>query len=669
MKDIDILKKKTKDLLFTEEKCWNAGEHTKLCKSESTNDELEKVEGRISFEEAKLWFAKYCIGNPGFLIKLLTGGVSAGEGVQSGIDIHPFQDAIIRTWLQRDFNLFIGGRGLSKTTITGFFIIAYALLNPGVKIGVTSAGFRQSKAILSAIEEMYKNYAGLYLRKCMTTELKKEPDSWWMTIGKSQIRAIPLGKVRGYRFNVLICDEMLLLDINIVNTVLKPFLTVQQSGREKNRLRKAEKILIEKGELDPKDSLMSYYPNNKIIQLSSASYKFEALYKDIYCPYVEMIMDKNAERVNHSVFRLSYQIAPEGMMDHEAIEDMRKTFSKSQFKRELEAIFTDDSGGYYDEAYLQQATLTSGEEPGLLLEGRPGKKYILAIDPCYDGSPTSDDFAMCVLEIDEENKKGILVHAYALASSPINKRALYLRYLLSRFNIVYMIIDNAGGDKFIKDCKELKFISDKYDFFEHDYFNDNYEKGLAETRKSYNLASKKIIHSQPFGQDKWIMQANLNMQSMIQQKALLFASILVDGDREAVLMEADVPVGSLHFSDYQENIQQVTSADSDENDQEIGEYERKGKMHELIDTVGEKILLTKKECSLIEVRSGPTGTQTFDLPPSLKNKNKDVNRVRRDSYTVLLLASWGLSKYFDLMSTEEPRKNRSIFKGGWIGKR
>lgn len=665
MKDLTKIKKKTKELLFTEEKCWQQGEHIKPIKDESTNDKLEKVKGRISFDEAKDWFANYCRANPAFLIKLLTGGATAGDGRESGIDIYPFQDAIIRTWLQRDFNLFIGGRGLSKTTITGLFIIVYAILNPGVKIGVTSAGFRQSKAILAAIEDMYKSHAGAYLKQCITQELKKEPDSWWMKIGKSEIKAIPLGKVRGYRFNVLICDEMLLLDINIVNTVLKPFLTVQQSGRAKNRLLKAEKILIEKGELDPKDSLMGYYFNNKIIQLSSASYKFEALYKDIYIPYIEMIMDEKAEKVNHSVFRLSYQVAPEGMMDQNAIEDMKKTFSKSQFNRELEAIFTDDSGGYYDEAFLQKATLESKEEPGILLEGRPGKKYILAIDPCYDGAPTSDDFAMCVLELDEENKRAILVHAYALASSPIHKRAAYFNYLLKSFNFVYIIVDNAQGDKFIKDCKELKFIPEAYDVFEHDYFNENYEKGLANTRLSYNLASKKIIHSQPFGQDKWIMKANMNMQSMIQQRSLLFSSHINDEDRLEVLMKANVPVEKLHFSNNQEHIK-LDGSQLEEGD--VTEFTRRSLMYELIDNVGEKILLTKKECSLIEVRTGPTGTQTFDLPPNLKNKHKDVNRVRRDSYTALLLASWGASKYFDLIS-ENVTHSHSIFKGGWIGRR
>src|SRR5690606_13714193 len=111
---------------------------------------------------------------------------------------------------------------------------------------------------------------------------------------------------------------------------------------------------------------------------------------------------------------------------------------------------------------------------------------------------------------------------------------------------------------------------------------------------------------------------------------LLFASHINDEDRLEALMKANVPVEKLHFSNNQEHMK-LDGSKLEEGD--MTEFTRRSLMYEFIDNIGEKILLTKKECSLIEVRTGPTGTQTFDLPPNLKNKHKDINRVRRDSYT------------------------------------
>ena len=259
-------------------------------------------------------------------------------------------------------------------------------------------------------------------------------------------------KIRGYRFNLLIIDELLLLSEKIVNEVLMPFMAVQMNQRERQYVREAEDKLIKAGAL--KEEERTIFPNNKLIGLTSASYQFEYLY-EMFQSYKNLIFDEKAEKVSHGLMQLSYEMAPKGLYDESNVNNAKKTFSRSQFDREYMAVFTGDSSGFFSAKKLYEVSLKAGESPTTKIKGDPEKAYILGIDPNYDSSETSDDFAMCLVELDEESKTGIMVHGYALPSCTIQQRMEYLKYLFDNFNIIYLIIDKAGGEKFIKDVNDL----------------------------------------------------------------------------------------------------------------------------------------------------------------------------------------------------------------------
>ena len=93
--------------------------------------------------------------------------------------------------------------------------------------------------------------------------------------------------------------------------------------------------------------------------------------------------------------------------------------------------------------------------------GGSGCKYILAIDPSFSNSPTSDYFAMSVMEIDDESKQGTLIHCYAVAGGDLKDHINYLFYLIENFDIIMIIIDNAGY-QFIDSANESeKFLKNK----------------------------------------------------------------------------------------------------------------------------------------------------------------------------------------------------------------
>ena len=73
-------------------------------------------------------------------------------------------------------------------------------------------------------------------------------------------------------------------------------------------------------------------------------------------------------------------------------------------------------------------------------------------------------------------------------------------------------------------------------------------------------------------------------------------------------------------------------------------------MLDLIENQDDFIYQTKKQCALIEHSSTTRGTQSFDLPQHLK-RSTSTNKARKDNYSALLLANWGLKCYNDMMNT------------------
>ena len=111
------------------------------------------------------------------------------------------------------------------------------------------------------------------------TKKSKSNDEWLMEIGTSRIRALPLGdgeKLRGFRFHRIIIDEFLLMPERIYNEVIVPFLSVVENPTQRQELYNLETKLISEGTMTEGERYV--WPNNKLIMLSSASYKFEYMY-------------------------------------------------------------------------------------------------------------------------------------------------------------------------------------------------------------------------------------------------------------------------------------------------------------------------------------------------------------------------------------------------------
>ena len=128
-----------------------------------------------------------------------------------------------------------------------------------------------------------------------------------MEIGDSRIRALPLGdgeKLRGFRFHRIIIDEFLLMPERIFNEVIVPFLSVVENPTQREDLYNLETDLIKQGKMTEEERYV--WPNNKLIALSSASYKFEYMYK-LYSQFENLIFNQGSKDTAHrTIMQFSY---------------------------------------------------------------------------------------------------------------------------------------------------------------------------------------------------------------------------------------------------------------------------------------------------------------------------------------------------------------------------
>ena len=209
---------------------------------------------------------------------------------------------------------------------------------------------------------------------------------------------------------------------------------------------------------------------------------------------------------------MAYDSLPEEMIDRTIIDEAQNGgASHSSFLREYCAQFTDGSDSYFSAKKMHLCTVPDGESPTTKIVGDKDKKYILGIDPSFSNSPSSDYFAMSLLELDDETSSGTLVHSYAVAGGNLKDHIKYLYHLMSNFNIQLICIDNAGyqfidganeSEHFKKDGIKINFMN-----FDSNKEGVDYQKEIRKFKREHNQDSGYICFKQVFTSE-WLRKAN-----------------------------------------------------------------------------------------------------------------------------------------------------------------
>lgn len=579
------------------------------------NIELAALKGELEDKEAKITFARFLRRNLGFTTELLC-----------GVKLAPYQIITLKGLLSRNYCMCVWGRGVGKTFGAAIYCILQCIFEPGTKILIAGPTFRTARFIFNHIEKIVDSKEAKLLFDCMGAKAKRNDLFEWQINGGS-IVAIPLNgeKIRGFRANILVIDEFLLMSEEIVEKVLMPYLVAPRDIKERLKIRSREDELIRQGLMSEEQKTV-FENDAKLVALSSASYKCEYLYRK-YEEFLRAIYDPepSKEGVTYFISQLSWDAIPPEMVDKSVIEVAQSNQANSAtFNREYCANFVDDSDGFYSMNKMRACTIPDGDTPCLKFRGDKNKKYLLSIDPNSSNSETSDDFSMKVFELDDDGDGATLVHCYDRAGEDLKIPIQYLHYLFTNFNIVMIIADHAGGQIFLEAANESELfkksgIQIKIFEFSAEKEGLDYEEELRKVRKSYNVEHNSIAFTQVFNTDS-IRKMNDWMQGCFEFKKIWFG-----GNIKA-------------------NVSAITSVEAMDLSPEIFGVKT---LIEAIDEQEALVTQTKYQCASIEVKANPKGTLSFDLPQIIK-RDTSATRMRRDSYTSLLLGCWGVKCYNDI---------------------
>ena len=616
--------------------------------SQELNKTLKKLEGSIKEEEARYLLYKFLRNNIAFTSELFL-----------GVKLFPFQAMAIKGMMVSDYSMFVFSRGMSKTFSTAIYVLLECLLNPNSNIGVIAGTFRQSKQIFQKMEDIISKPEASLIKEC-GFKITKGTDQWTLNLGGARAIALPLAngdRLRGFRFNRIVLDEFLTIPEKIFNEVILPFLGVVENPIEREELYNLESRLIDKGEMTEKERYI--WPNNKLIILSSPSFKFEYMYK-LYKQYVDLISGaiiegegedfeegERPDSVNEAyrlVMQLSYDCAPTRLYDQNLLKQAKATMSEMQFKREFGAQFVDESDGYFRLSKMAACTIPDGEFPAVEVVGNPSDEYLLSFDPNWAGNTSADHFAMHVFKIDRNAQKVCLVHSYAVAGVSLKYHMDYFLYLLQHFNVVGICGDYNGGVQFINSCNEsalFKSNNIKIGVIDVDLEKpENWHSDIISFKNQYNRKERNYcILRKPTS--NWIRNGNEMLQASIDHKRILFASRAVDAHFDEQ-RKKNIPIDKIKW------------------DIKAPKASKGAMMIDLIDHQKYVVELTKSECANIEVVANPQGSQSFNLPQNLR-RQKGPNRARKDSYSALVLGNWFSKVFFDAENASEEKKPQGTF--------
>ena len=591
----------------------------------NVNKESLALKGELGDRQAKITLAKFMRSNLGFTTELL-----------SGIKLALYQEITLKAFFNRNFSMCVWGRGCGKSFIAAVYCFLQCIFEPRTKILIAGPTFRTARFIFNNLEKIVESKEAQMLAHAFGAKSKRNDQFEWKINGGT-ITAIPLSgeKIRGFRANILVLDEFLLLPEDTIRNVLMPFLVAPQDMAERIKIREMEDDLIEKGDMKEEERIV-FGNDSKMIALSSASYSFENLYRT-YKDWMNNIYSDDIMQSSYFISQMGFNSIPPEMIDSTVIEEARSGgSSNSSFLREYAAQFTDGSDSYFSAKKMHLCTIPDGEKQHTLIKGEADKEYILAIDPSFSNSPSSDFFAMSVLELDEEKPTfSTLVHGYAVAGGDLKNHIKYLHYLVNHFNFSMIIIDNAGY-QFIDSANESELFQSsrteiKFFDFNSDKEGVDYQKMLLTAKRQYNKKENVICFKQLFS-TTFLREANEYLQASIDHKRIWFASrTAACGSFFDKVSSQAVPM-------------------------KLMPYENKGDLIEFQDDI---VYQSKKQCALVEVKTTAKGTQTFDLPQHLK-RSSAANRARKDNYTTLMLGSWAVKGYNDIKNTKVAQVNHTF---------
>lgn len=560
------------------------------------------------------------------------------------IELHPIQIAILQEFWVRPFPMYIASRGWGKSFLLALYSVLRCIFNPGTKIVIVGAAFRQSKIIFEYMENIWRNSS--ILRSIFNGNddgPRRDVDRCTIRLGDSWAVAIPMGdgsKIRGLRAHIIIADEFASISPDIYETVVSGFAAVSASPIQNVKEQAKKRAMKEAGIWNEELEKLEYKMGNQAIISGTADYAFKhfANYWRRYKSIIESQGDRrkleeifngevpdNFNWKDYSIIRIPYELIPVGFMDDKQVSRAKATIHSGIYNMEYAACFTADSDGFFKRSLIESC-VTSDTKDIILpnsgkiifdakIKGDPTKQYIYGIDPASE----QDNFSIIILEAYSDHNR--IVYCWTTNRNNFKERqktglveehdfygfcARKIRTLMQTFTPIRIGMDAQGGGVAIEEAL-------------HD--PDKLKSGEKLIWPIINYDKSKDTDSQPglhilelvqFAKADWTAQANHGLRKDLEDKALLFPRF--DNLTLGLAIE--------------EEGRKIAEAD----------------LNPLYDTLSECILEIeelKNELTTIvmsHTSSGFGGRDRWDTP-EVKSASGKKGRLRKDRYSALVIAN------------------------------
>ena len=355
--------------------------------------------------------------------------------------------------------VFIGSRGIGKTFLTAIFCVTRCVLYPGTRICIASGTRGQAINVLEKIMlELVPNSPELAAEIDMKQSKTNGTEARVVFFNTSSIKVVTASdSARGSRCNVLLLDEFRLISLDVINTVLRKFLTQRRMPRY--------------DELTEADRQREYAKEkNKIIFGSSAYFADHWSYTRCLDALKSMIVPGRKD----FVCSLPYELAiREGLLDPDIVEsEMLETdFSEIKHMMEYESIFYNSSeDAFFDfstvskNRHIQYPMLPSSLSAKLKSNSNiriqpklPGEKRLLSADIALMASTRYNNDATSIhitrlLPTKAGRYTVNLVYTEPNEGLRTEEQALNIRRLYEEYDCDYIVLDTKNVGLSILDC-------------------------------------------------------------------------------------------------------------------------------------------------------------------------------------------------------------------------
>lgn len=453
-----------------------------------------------------------------------------------GLKLYSFQKVLIYQMNMNTNYIFVGSRGIAKSTLTLLFAVQRACLYPGQKILVVCPAKGQSSRFIKKIYELMRETPNLQ-DEIIVDKIKSgiEEPSIPFKNGSKIFAAVYGENSLGIRADILIIDEFVRTEKEIITRVFDPMLSDSRKPLYLDIKSKKEKI--------------KYYEKEdlKKVYLSSIRRADEWSYKELE-NYIDL-MTSGDETYGATV--LPYQLGvKEGFISKKKVEDVfRSNMDESPeiIRAEYLAIPERGTGNSYftysmfekirnnSRALYCMSDLEYIEYKGnfqkwfLYQEKIPNEIRLLCIDIALLESSKNDNTAIFILRLIPDGGKYKKVLAYGESMHGINsiiqvKRAKQLFYELE---CDWVVLDTQGSGQGIFDYATIETYDNERGVVYPAWTVINYEDVKMVTRTISNDAVPVIYSVKTPVQLKSAMFSN--MRNLITSGDLSLLSEMQEG--------------------------------------------------------------------------------------------------------------------------------------------